>query len=124
MKFFRQRKVVIGYAQRRALEMLSRRHANAVPRPGEVTPTGILRFHTFMDLVADGLVKATRGRPNPETGETSVVMTITPAGRDALATATVAKAPERRPRARSVPRAGSRASGPRRTSTREVAVRH
>lgn len=114
MKFFRQQKTVIGYAQRQALEMLSRRHRNAVPRPGEVTPTGVLRFHTFMDLVADGLVKATRDRPDPATGKTPVVMTITTAGRAALATATVAKAPERRPRARSVPRAGSRASSDRR----------
>lgn len=110
MKFFRQRKVVIGYAQRKALEMLKRRNRMAVPKPGEVTPTGVLRFHTFMDMIADGFVTMKRLRPDPETGETPLVLDITPEGEEALAMAKVAKAPERRVRARSVPRVEPRAT--------------
>lgn len=99
MKFYLTVKDVIGPYQFKALKMLIERGPKAVPRPGEVTPTGKLRFHTFTDLVPRGWAKyedLENAKIDPRTGLKEVQLIPTKEGRRVFAVANVTKPPRRR----------------------------
>lgn len=79
---------VIGYAQFKALQMLSRKRPDARAKPSEVNPTGVVRLHTCTDMAVDGLVRIRRLTD-------AVKVTITRAGREAMRDFRVARAPQR-----------------------------
>lgn len=79
----------IGYAQRRALQMLVKLGPNEEPPADALTSRGVLRKHTLNDLTMSGLATS---KVNARTG--TVIFLPTAKGRKALAEARTQKKPQ------------------------------